>query len=282
VNSQDFVFVNDAFVPRPQAHLPVDDLAVQRGYGVFDFFRVLDGQPVFLDDHLDRFERSAERMRLPLGRTRGQLKEILRELVERNAMPNSGVRLTLSGGCAADGYTLATPNLVITQRALPVSGHLATTGIRLTTFEHQRQLCDVKTIDYLMAIWLQPLVAERGADDVLYHQGGLISECPRSNAYIVTKSDQLATPARSILKGVNRKHVLDIARGRMVVEERDVHVEEMRDAKEAFITSTTKGVVPVVAVDARPIGDGRPGEATRWLGEMLSERAKTLGVGWGM
>ena len=278
MNRETFAFINDTFVPRERAHLHVDDLALQRGYGVFDFFRLHEGKPVFLDDHLDRFEFSASRMRLPLGRTRDELKQILAELIERNGMPNSGVRLTLTGGYAADGYTIVTPNLVIVQRAISVNPQLAM-GVRLTTFEHQRQLCDVKTIDYLMAIWLQPLLAERGADDVLYHQGGVISECPRSNAYIVTPGGRLATPGRNILKGVNRKHVLEVARGQMVVEERDVHLDEIRDAKEAFITSTTKGVVPVVRVDARPIGDGQPGEATRWLRDALAERARTVGIG---
>ena len=275
MNRENFVFINDAFVPRRDAALHVDDLAIQRGYGVFDFLRIHDGRPVFLNDHLVRFESSASRMRLPIGRTREQLTQILAELIDRNDLPDSGVRLTLTGGYAADGYTIAAPNLVIEQRPLRMTLHdAAARGIRLATFEHQRQLCDVKTIDYLMAIWLQPLVAERDADDVLYHQGGVVSECPRSNVFILTGDDCLATPARNILQGITRKHVLDLARGRVAAtEERDVHLNDLRDAKEMFVTSTTKGVWPVVAVDGHPIGTGQPGEVTRWLADALAERA---------
>lgn len=274
MNRENVVFINESFLPRGRAALQVDDLALQRGYGIFDFFKLVDGRPVFLDDHLDRFEASAARMRLPLGRTREQLKQIVADLIARNDLPSSGVRLTLTGGYAPDGYTIATPNLVITQQPLRVSADLAANGIRLATFEHQRQLCDVKTIDYLMAIWLHPFVAERGADDVLYHQRDIVSECPRSNVFLVKRDGRLVTPGRNILKGVIRKHVIQLARGQLTVEERDVPLVEFHDAKEAFVTSTTKGVVPVVAVDSRPIGDGSPGEATRWLQDALAEHAR--------
>ena len=69
-DSDNFVFINDTFVPRERAALHIDDLLVQRGYGIFDFFKTDDGRAVFLDDHLDRFEHSASRMRLPIGKTR--------------------------------------------------------------------------------------------------------------------------------------------------------------------------------------------------------------------
>ncbi|MGB7160816.1 MAG: aminotransferase class IV [Tepidisphaeraceae bacterium] len=276
-----FVYINDSFVLREQAALQIDDLAVQRGYGIFDFFKVTGGRPVFLDDHLDRFEHSAARMRLPIGRTREELKRVLAELLRRNDIPNAGVRLTLTGGYAPDGYTIARPNLIIGQQPLRTDPQLATSGIRLITYPHQRQLFDVKTLDYLMAIWLQPLVRERGGDDVLYHRDGMISECPRSNFFIITRDGKLATPGENILRGVIRKHVLDLASKRMGVEQRPVTLEEVRDAAEAFVTSTTKGIVPVVEVDGRPVGPGRPGEITRSLGAALVERSQAASRGLG-
>lgn len=279
MNRENVVYVNDTFVPRDRATLGVDDLAVQRGYGIFDFFKLVDGRPAFLDDHLARFEASAARMRLPIGRTRDQLKAVLAELIARNDLPDSGVRLTLTGGYAPDGYTIATPNLVVVQQPLRLNPNLATTGMRLATYAHRRQLCAVKTIDYLMAIWLHPFVAERGADDVLYHERGVVSECPRSNVYVVMRAGTVVTPGRDILKGVTRKHVLALARGRIAVEERDLHLEEFRDAAGAFVTSTTKGVVPVVSVDGCPVGPGRPGETTRWLGAALDEHVRASCTG---
>lgn len=269
-----FAFINDAFLPRAEAALQVDDLSIQRAYGIFDFFKFVDGRALFLDDHLARFDASAARMRLPIGKTREQLKQVLAELIVRNDMPSSGVRLTLTGGYAADGYTIATPNLVITQRPLPMNPNPADAGIRLASFEHQRQLCEVKTIDYLMAIWLHPLLAERGAGDVLYHQSGIISECPRSNIFLVTRDGRLVTPGRNILEGVIRKHVIALAAGLLPVEQRDVRLDELHDAREAFVTSTTKGLLPVASIDGRPVGDGRLGEATRALRDALEAYAR--------
>jgi D-alanine transaminase/branched-chain amino acid aminotransferase len=246
---------------------------VQRGYGIFDFFKTDEGRPVFLDDHLDRFEHSASRMRLPTGKTRDELKVVLAELLRRNGIANSGVRLTLTGGHSDDGYSIGQPTLIITQAPLRTNPALAN-GIRLMTAEHQRQLCDVKSLDYLMPIWLQPLMRERGADDIVYHRGGIVSECPRSNVFIVTRDGKLATPGENILKGVIRKHVLELAPAQVPVEQRTVTLEELRNAAEVFITSTTKGIVPIVAIDGVPIGAGQVGHVTRSLGAALAERSK--------
>jgi D-alanine transaminase/branched-chain amino acid aminotransferase len=273
VSDGNFVFINDTFVPRERAALHIDDLLVQRGYGIFDFFKTDQGRPVFLDDHLDRFEHSASRMRLPIGKSRDQLKGVLAELLRRNGIPNSGVRLTLTGGRSDDGYSIGQPMLIITQQPLRTNPALAS-GIRLMTAEHQRQLCDVKSLDYLMPIWLQPLMRERGADDIVYHRGGIVSECPRSNVFIVTRNGKLATPGEGILKGVIRKQVLELAPTQLPVEQRTVMLEELRHAAEVFITSTTKGIVPIVAIDGAPVGAGRVGEVTRSLGAALAERAK--------
>lgn len=259
-----YTFINDEFVPAGHAALLITDLSIQRGYGIFDFFKTLGGQPVFLDDHLDRFFRSADQLRLPVGKTRDELKSIIAGLQRRNAIPDSGIRMTLTGGYSPDGYTLANPNLVITQRALDVTlSQECRETIRLIAHPHQRQMPETKTIDYLMAIWLQPLIKDRGANDVLYHHNGLVSECPRSNFFIVTADDVLATPGKNVLKGITRMKVLDLARPQFIVEgrtlrpeERDVKLEELMTAKEAFITSTTKLIIPVTHIDNIPVGKG--------------------------
>lgn len=147
--------------------------------------------------------------------------------------------------------------------------------LKLVTYEHQRQLPDVKTIDYLMAIWLRPYIMEHGADDVLYHKNGIISECPRSNIFIVTKDDTIITPANNILKGVTRKHLIEIANEKFVVEEKDVLIQDVWRAKEVFITSTTKQLLPVLQFDGHLIGNGRTGKVWLWLNEQLSQRIFT-------
>jgi D-alanine transaminase/branched-chain amino acid aminotransferase len=108
----------------------------------------------------------------------------------------------------------------------------------------------VKTTDYLMAIWLQPWVKEQGADDVLYHHNGIVSEFPRSNFFLVADEKTLVTPAHHILHGVTRKQILQVAKAKgMNVIEKDISMEEIRSAKEAFISSSTKRVIPIRQLD---------------------------------
>jgi D-alanine transaminase/branched-chain amino acid aminotransferase len=139
--------INGNFVAADEARITISDLSIQRGYGIFDFFKVLNGRPIFLDDHLDRFYRSASLLRLPVKETREQLKDLLRELLRRNDQANCGVRLTLTGGPSDDGYSIGQPNLLITQRPLPNNKALTERGIRLMTHEHQRQIPEAKSID---------------------------------------------------------------------------------------------------------------------------------------
>jgi D-alanine transaminase/branched-chain amino acid aminotransferase len=250
-----FSYVRDSFIPAEQASLLIGDLSIQRGYGIFDFFKTLNHVPIFLDDHLNRLYHSAAQLRLPVGKTREELKTIIDQLQQKNNIPDSGIRITLTGGYSPDGYSLSQPNLIITQQPLlfPISPECPK-PFRLITWPHQRQLPETKTIDYLMAIWLQPYIREQKADDVLYHYNGVISECPRSNFFIVTADDTLVTPARNMLKGITRMKVLELAGLIMKTEERDITLEELPTVKEAFITSTGKHIVPVSHIDDIKIG----------------------------
>jgi len=263
--SDPIVYINGAFLPASQAALQVSDLAIQRGYGIFDFFKTLDHLPVFLDEHLDRFYHSAEQMRLDPGKDREQLREVIRELAEQNNIANAGIKITLTGGYSPDGYSITRPNLIITQQPLKMPDKAVfQQGLRLMSYPHQRQMPQVKSLDYLMAIWLQPLIKEKGADDVLYQLNGLVSECPRSNFFIVTADDTVVTSTQP-LKGIIRMKTLEIAGKQFKVEERELTLEEAYQAKEAFITSTTKHILPVVQLDGRMIGDGQPGDVTVML-----------------
>jgi len=259
------VWVNDSFVPADHALVNITDLAVQRGYGIFDFFKTINGKPVFLEDHLDRFFRSAVLMRLDVKQSRDEIKNMIFQLIDKNGLSDSGIKIILTGGFSPDGFNIAEPNLIITQSAFQIPRTMSEKGVGVITHEYQRQFSNAKTLDYLQAIWLQPVLKEKMADDVLYHSKGLIRECPRANFFIVTNENEVLTPESDMLKGVSRKHILEIAAGMYHTEARDISLEELRNAKEAFITSTTKNILPVVRIDGRTIGDGSPGELTRTL-----------------
>ena len=254
-----WAFINDDFIREEEAKLHFRDLAIQRGYGVFDFFKVLNSVPVFLEEHLDRFYFSAEQMRLAVRYSKDELIKILDELIKKNMCIDTGIRMTLTGGYSSDGYQLSSPNLILSLQPLtpPDAGQFEK-GISLVTYQHERQLPHVKSIDYLMAIWLQPFVRQNKADDVLYHKNRYVSECPRSNFFIVTKDETVVTPSRNILKGVMRSKIIQVAQASFRVEERAISLDEIKTAKEAFITSTTKTILPVSQLDDYVFPSVRP------------------------
>lgn len=271
-------FAGNRFQLLSEAGMPLTDLGVQRGYGIFDFLRVSGNTPLFIEDHLDRFFHSATEMRLPLKQSVAELKQLITELIEKNRLPVSGIRIMLSGGNSPDGYKIIEPNLAIVQQPITAPGvQIEEKGFSLVTYPHQRQMPEVKTTDYLMAVWLYPWVKEQGADEVLYQQNDYVSECPRSNFFIVTENDTLVTPASGILKGVTRKNLLLLAsQNGMKTEERPLLTDEIYSAKEAFISSSTKRLIPVHTVNQRRVGDGTTGAVSRKLYQLFFEKEKQL------
>ncbi|MEY3542534.1 MAG: hypothetical protein RLZZ204_1346 [Bacteroidota bacterium] len=244
-------FQEGKFLPIDQSGLKLNDLGVQRGYAIFDFLRTSGIKALFIEDHLDRFFYSSGKMRLPIGYTRDELKSIVHELIDNNQLPYSGMRILLTGGASLDGYTITSPRLAVIQQAMDkLPDELSSNGIHLITRAFQRQLSDVKTTDYLMAIWLQPWMKEQNGDDLLYYNENSITECPRSNIFLVTHDDILVTPKEGMLKGITRKNIIKIAGTiGLTVEERDIQLKEVYHAKEVFISSSTKRLVPVTMID---------------------------------
>lgn len=264
-----YVSINNELVLAANAKVGVGDLAMHRGYGIFDYFKVVDGRPIFMEDHFNRFYSSAKEMHLDVMLNRDELKKTIIEVMENNDMPNSGIKLLLTGGYSEDGYKMGKPNLIILQYPLGFKeGNQAETGLKLATFNHQRQLPSIKTIDYLMAVRLHTFMKENGFDDVLYHNNGIITECPRANFWIVS-GNEIITAVSNILRGITRSKVLDFKVAGYTIVERDFTLDDLANAQEAFITSTTQYAYPVAAIDGKMIGDGKIGPVTRKVKETL-------------
>jgi branched-chain amino acid aminotransferase len=261
-----YTFLNDEFVPGEKAFLHVNDLAIQRGYGIFDFFRVINNHPLFLADYLKRFFASAEVMRLEVPFDPDEFSTLLFELIDRNNIPMSGIKVILTGGYSPDGYQLSKPNLVIQQQPLSLSADAVhPTGVKVITHEYVRDMPHVKSINYLMGIWTYQKMLEQGASDVLYHFNGEVSEFPRCNFFIVRHDNTVVTPSKNILAGITRKHVLELAAKKYPVQEGTITLQELSQAREAFLTSTTKRIIPVTQIDDLVVGDGKPGVVTKAL-----------------
>jgi branched-chain amino acid aminotransferase len=278
-----FISLNNQIVPVAEAKLHVSDLAVQRGYGIFDYFKVVDGHAYFLDHYLDRFFHSAAVMRLPMPLTREELRNAIYTLIGKNNLAESGIKMILTGGYSPDGYQPTAPNLILSQHPLVLpTQSVIEAGVKIITHEYVRDIPEVKTINYTMGIWLLDKIASEQAADVLYVKDGLVSEFPRSNFFIVTRENVVLTASANVLKGVTRKNILDLAGKTFKSQEVNVTLNDVHQAKEAFITSTTKRIIPVIRVNDTTIGDGRPGEVSMALLQQLIdlEKADRLGSGF--
>ncbi len=260
-----YVFVNQKLIAAGEAGMPVSDLAVLRGYGVFDFFRLIDGVAPFFEEHWQRLEHSAAIMHLEMPFSKAEALQMMKVLHKNMPYPEAGLRITLTGGNSENGYLPGSePNSLITLQPLqPLPSVISNKPFRLMTYPYIRSIADAKTIDYSMGIWLQPLLRQKGYDEALYIQNGCISECPRNNIFIVTQDGVLVTPDSGILAGITRKRVLALARTFMPVEECTVPLVELYAAREVFITSTTKGIMPVTRIDQQDIEALENSVATR-------------------
>ena len=270
MNKAGYVSINNELLPVAAAKIGVNDLIIHRGYGIFDFLKVIDNKPIFIDDHLNRFYRSAAELYLELDMDRPALKQAIYKLMEANALPGSAIKMILTGGYAEDGYTMHKPNLIITQVPFVMESQANVKGLSLITYNHQRQLPTIKTIDYLQAIRLQPFIKSSNADDVLYHDSNFIRECPRANFFIVT-NDEIITPKDNILSGIIRGKALKLDIDNYSVVEKNITLDDLAFAKEAFITSSTKNAWPVAFIDGKQIGDGKTGKITSLVNEKLTE-----------
>ena len=256
---ENIFYLNGQFLPEKETVISVNDLGLLRGFGIFDFFRSVNGKVLFLEDHLDRFEFSAEKLQLEIPYSRVQLREIIHETIKLNPAPLLGIKMILTGGYSSDGYTPTTPNMAVL--AKPFTFMNKPEGMHLMTLDYLRELPEIKTLSYIVPIMNRPKMIEMGADDYLYHKNGFVSELSRSNLFLI-KNGKLITPDTNILRGITRKHILKIVENRFDITIRPVTLEETLMADELFTSGSTKRVLGITKIDNKPIGDGKVGKLT--------------------
>lgn len=263
-----YISINNELYTEEEAKISVSDLAIQRGFGIFDFLKTVNYKPIFIEDHFNRFYHSAKEMNLELPFSRIELRNAVNQLLEKNNIANSGLKFILTGGFSPDGYQISTPNLIMIQTPFEIDRGNFDKGITLVTYNHQRQLPTIKTIDYLQAIRLQSFIKANRADDVLYHNNGQIRECPRANIFLVT-DNKVITPKTDVLSGITRSKILNLQLDGYQIMEEDFTLDAFNAAKEVFITSSTKNALPVLSIDGKPIGNGKAGAITRQINEHI-------------
>lgn len=260
-----FTSINGKFIPFEQSTVHVSDLIVQRGYGIFDFFLVRDKVPAYLSDHLDRFIKSAGLMGLDLAFTKAELADLVKSLIEKNNLVNSSIKILLTGGVSVDDFTLAPANstLIVINKPFELKIPEAwKAGAMLLTSKYQRELPEAKTINYLHSVGLSGQLTAKGVAEVLYLDRNWVRECSRSNIFFV-KDNRVFTPKSRVLAGVTRKRILALEG--YDIQVKDFKIDELLSADEVFITSTTKGVLPIVKIDSHFISTGKVGRVTKAL-----------------
>lgn len=260
---QEYIYVNGSFEKAEEARIHVTDLALLRGYGIFDFFRAIERKPIFIEDHLDRFENSARLMGLPIPESREKLREIILETIRLNPYPLLGIKMILTGGYSPDGYTPTQPsNLVVIGK--PFEFKDPHKGLKLLSMNYKREIPEIKTLSYIVPIRAIPQMKAAQADDLLYHHEGIVSESSRSNIFIV-KNNIIVTPKEGALFGITRKHVIQLASQHFEVQERDVSLQEYLEADEVFTTGSTKRIVAISQTDDTVFNQGQIGPVTKQL-----------------
>ena len=260
---------NGQLLDQEEVSFPIDDIALLRGYGIFDFFRLSAGIPLFMEDHLDRFYKGAElaRLKSPVGRE--ELKSLLFEMFEHNKMDVSGIRIVLTGGNGNGAYAVGKSNLIITQEPISFpTDEMFANGVKLITHEYLRDLPEVKTINYMTGIWLQNQIKENGAFDVLYIHKDEVHELTRSNIFIVNQDGDLITPKERVLHGVTRKRLINAIGD---VQQRNITIDELANAREVFITGTTKKVLPIHTIDEWNYQSAQEGSKTSEVMQVLAQ-----------
>ena len=270
-------YVDGDFMPAETAVIPVDDLALMRGYGVFDFLRTYAGAPLHLAEHVARLICSAAKIGLELPWGEADIIRIVKETLARNDLPEANVRILITGGSSSD---FITPEghprlLVLVTPVAPKPAEWYREGVKIITFPSSRTIPGAKSIDYIPATMALSKAKKVGAVEALYiDENGLVLECTTSNIFAV-KTGTIVTPGDDILSGITRKTVLALAEAHHPVKIGGLSLNELLAADEVFITGSGKGLVPVVQIDDAVIGDGKPGRVTRGLMADLAASQKS-------
>ncbi len=270
------VYVNGEYLPEHEARISVFDRGFLMADGVYEVTSVLDGKLIDFPGHMTRLHRSLSELDMDAPVTDSELETIHRELLARNDLREGGIYLQVTRGAADRDFAFpedATPSLVMFTQAKSIAdAPMAKTGMKVISIPDIRWgRRDIKTVQ-LLAPSLGKMAAKKaGVDDAWMIEDGFVTEGTSNNAYIVTKSGTIVTRdlSNAILHGITRAAVLAFAReAQMKVEERAFTLDEAKDAAEAFITSASTFVMPVVEIDGATLGDGTPGPVARRLREI--------------
>ncbi len=284
-NDAVLVYVNGEFVPRGEARISVFDSGFVLGDGVWEGLRLVQGQLISLDAHLDRLFEGAKSIALDIGLSRAQITQAVHDTLARNAMVDGAhIRLMVTRGVKRTPnqdprFVIGGATIVIVAEFKTSKPEAKARGLSLFTSTFRTSGPDVFDLHLnshsrlnLIQALIQAIHA--GADEALMlDPRGFVASCNSTNFFVVRKGELWTSTGAYSFKGVTQRSVLDawLAAGE-VARECDFTLAQVYSADEAFVTGTLGGVTPVVRIDGRVIGDGRPGALTQRISQLYIER----------
>lgn len=272
------VIVNGNFVDRSEAKVDIEDRGYQFGDGVYEVIRVYNGKMFTLVEHLQRFAKSLDSIGISHAYTEQQLTMMLQELIERNSLKTGIIYMQMTRGVAPRNHAYPAgdvqPTFVAYTKEMERPVENLKSGVKAILTEDIRWLrCDIKSLNLLGNIMAKQKAVLSGCYEAIQYRGQAVTEGSSSNILIVNKHVVITHPSdQRILKGITKEVILQLCRtNQITVEERVFTLDELADADEVFLTSTTGEVMPIIEIDGRKVKDGVPGSVTRKLQELFSK-----------
>jgi D-alanine transaminase len=277
-------YVNGRFVRHGEAAVHIEDRGYQFADGVYEVVHLYDGRFIDEDRHLDRLDRSLRELRLPPPMSRAALHHVLQEVARRNRVREGLLYMQVTRGVARRDHAFPSkpppPSVVVTIRRIPPYPTDVTrwTASAITYPEQRWARCDVKSTGLLPNVLARQAAKEQGAlEAILVDDEGMVTEGAATSFWIVDKDGVLRTRGldHAILPGCTRDALFALMRDEGVAfSESRFSVQDMRAAREAFITSATSFVKPIVKIDGAPVGDGAVGPVTRRLFSLFARHVR--------
>jgi D-alanine transaminase len=273
------VYLNGAYVPYEEALIPVEDRGFLFGDGIYEVVRIYGGRPFALEAHLRRMRRSAAALRLPWPEAAADLPGVIHRLLAENGLREAMAYLQITRGVAPRAHafprSVSPTVLVLTRTVSPLPAEAYERGVdAITTPDIRWHRADIKTTNLAANVLAKQEAVERGAHEALFVRDGVIIEGSSTNVFAVREGTLVTFPlSHLILAGITRAFVLELAReAGYPVCEGPIFLSDLPRLQELFVTGTLSEVLPIVRVDGREIGDGRPGPITRALMQKYRER----------
>ena len=279
------VYVNGKYLPEEEASISIFDRGFLMADAVYEVTSVLDGKLLEFEGHLKRLKRSLLELDMPEPGVFNDLLEIHRKLVNDNQVEQGGVYLQVTRGVADRDFVYpkdVEPTLVIFTQSKDILGSpLVNSGMKVISIDDLRWgRRDIKTVQLLYPSMGKMMAKAADCDDAWMVEDGYVTEGTSNNAYIVVGNKIITRElSNDILHGITRASVLRYAKeAQMIVEERSFSVDEVKSADEAFITSASTFVMPVVEFDGVLIGAGKPGNVSKRLREIYIEESRNKAI----